>query len=37
VGAIEAKLEAVKKEIGEWRQVAVDTAYEGATASSIGG
>jgi NAD(P)-dependent dehydrogenase (short-subunit alcohol dehydrogenase family) len=37
VGAIEAKLEAVKKEIGEWRQVAVDTAYEGATTSSIGG
>lgn len=37
VGAIEAKLEAVKKEIGEWRQVAVETAYDGATASSIGG
>lgn len=37
VGAIEAKLESVKTELDAWRQVSLDTAYEGAVVSAIGG
>ncbi len=37
VGMIEAKLESVKTELDTWRQVSLDTAYEGAVVSAIGG
>jgi NAD(P)-dependent dehydrogenase (short-subunit alcohol dehydrogenase family) len=37
VGMIEAKLESVKTELDAWRQVSLDTAYEGAVISAIGG
>lgn len=37
VNAIDAKLKSVKEELDEWRQVAVDTAFEGVTVSAIGG
>ncbi|HZS08185.1 MAG TPA: oxidoreductase [Blastocatellia bacterium] len=37
VGGIGAKLQSVKADIDQWRQVSVDTAYEGATAGAIGG
>ena len=34
---IEAKLEAVKQELAEWRQTGVETAFDGLTAGTIGG
>ncbi|MBA3711378.1 MAG: SDR family NAD(P)-dependent oxidoreductase [Pyrinomonadaceae bacterium] len=37
VTAIEAELEAVKKDIAPWREVGIDTAYAGATFGAIGG
>lgn len=37
VSAIEAKLESVKTELDAWRQVSLDTGYEGAVVSVIGG
>jgi NAD(P)-dependent dehydrogenase (short-subunit alcohol dehydrogenase family) len=37
VNAIDAKLKSVKAELDAWRQVAVDTAFEGVTMSAIGG
>ncbi|NHC33372.1 oxidoreductase [Scytonema millei] len=37
VSAIETKLESVKAEMGAWKDVAVNTAYEGATVGAIGG
>ena len=37
VSMIEAKLESVKTELDAWRQVSLDTAYEGAVISAIGG
>lgn len=37
VSMIEAKLESVKTELDAWRQVSLDTAYEGAVVSAIGG
>jgi hypothetical protein len=37
VGVIETKLESVKKELDAWRQVSVDTAFEGVEVSMIGG
>ncbi len=37
VSTIEAKLESVKTELDAWRQVSLDTAYEGAVISAIGG
>lgn len=37
VSAIEAKLESVKAELDAWKQVSLDTAYEGAVMSAIGG
>ena len=37
VGAIETKLESVKAEIEAWKDVAVNTAYEGAVVGAIGG
>lgn len=37
VNAIDAKLKSVKAELDAWRQVAVDTAFEGVTVSGIGG
>ena len=37
VAMIEAKLESVRKELEEWRQVAVETTYPGAAAGAIGG
>ncbi|MDV2990688.1 MAG: 3-phenylpropionate-dihydrodiol/cinnamic acid-dihydrodiol dehydrogenase [Chroococcidiopsis sp. SAG 2025] len=37
VGAIETKLESVKAEMEAWKDVAVNTAYEGAAVGAIGG
>jgi NAD(P)-dependent dehydrogenase (short-subunit alcohol dehydrogenase family) len=37
VGAIEEKLESVKAELEAWKQVSMDTAFEGAEVSAIGG
>jgi NAD(P)-dependent dehydrogenase (short-subunit alcohol dehydrogenase family) len=37
VNAIDAKLKSVKAELDAWRQVAVDTAFEGVVVSAIGG
>jgi NAD(P)-dependent dehydrogenase (short-subunit alcohol dehydrogenase family) len=37
VNAIDAKLKSVKAELDAWRQVGVDTAFEGVTVSAIGG
>lgn len=37
VTAIEAEIEAVRKDIAPWRAVSVDTAFEGATVGAIGG
>lgn len=37
VSAIETKLESVKTELDAWKDVAVNTAYEGAVVSAIGG
>ncbi|MGL4621440.1 oxidoreductase [Chroococcidiopsis sp.] len=37
VGAIESKLESVKAEMEAWKDVAVNTAYEGAAVGAIGG
>jgi len=37
VNAIDAKLKSVKAELDAWRQVAVDTAFEGVVVSGIGG
>lgn len=37
VGVIETKLESVKKELDAWRQVSIDTAFEGVEVSMIGG
>ncbi|ARV60762.1 short-chain dehydrogenase/reductase [Nostocales cyanobacterium HT-58-2] len=37
VNGIDAKLKSVKAELDAWRQVAVDTAFEGAVVSAIGG
>ncbi len=37
VSAIEAKLESVKAELDAWKQVSLDTAYEGSVMSAIGG
>jgi NAD(P)-dependent dehydrogenase (short-subunit alcohol dehydrogenase family) len=37
IGAIEAKLENVRKDIAPWRELGIETAYEGAKAGSIGG
>lgn len=37
VGAIETKLESVKTELEAWKDVAVNTAYEGAVIGAIGG
>ncbi|BAY43720.1 short-chain dehydrogenase/oxidoreductase [Scytonema sp. HK-05] len=36
VNAIDAKLKSVKAELDAWKQVAVDTAFEGVTVSAIG-
>jgi NAD(P)-dependent dehydrogenase (short-subunit alcohol dehydrogenase family) len=37
ITAIEAKLASVKDEIARWRQVGIETAFEGATFTAIGG
>jgi NAD(P)-dependent dehydrogenase (short-subunit alcohol dehydrogenase family) len=37
VGAIDAKLESVKAELDAWKQVSIDTAFEGAVIGTIGG
>ncbi len=37
VSAINAKLESVKAELDAWKTVSIDTAFEGATVSAIGG
>lgn len=37
VNGIEKKLQSVKDELDQWREVAINTAIEGATASAIGG
>jgi NAD(P)-dependent dehydrogenase (short-subunit alcohol dehydrogenase family) len=37
IGAIEAKLDSVKTELNEWREVGTNTAYEGVTVGAIGG
>ena len=37
ITTIEAELEKVREDISTWRQVGVDTAFEGMTASAIGG
>lgn len=37
IGAIDAKLESVKAELDAWRQVSIDTAFEGAVIGAIGG
>ena len=37
VDAIETKLESVKAEMEAWKDVAVNTAYEGAAVGAIGG
>ena len=37
VSMIEAKLESVKTELDAWRQVSLNTAYEGAVIGAIGG
>lgn len=37
VSAIEAKLDSVKAELDAWKQVSLDTAYEGSVMSAIGG
>jgi len=37
VGAIEEKLKSVKEELDAWKEVAINTAFEGAEVSAIGG
>lgn len=37
VSAIDAKLESVKAELDAWKQVSIDTAFEGAVVGAIGG
>jgi hypothetical protein len=37
MSAIEAKLDSVKTELDEWREVGTNTAYEGVTVGAIGG
>ncbi len=37
VGAIETKLQSVKKELDAWRQVSIDTAFEGVQVAMIDG
>jgi NAD(P)-dependent dehydrogenase (short-subunit alcohol dehydrogenase family) len=37
IGAIEAKLDSVKTELDEWREVGMNTAYEGVAVGAIGG
>jgi NAD(P)-dependent dehydrogenase (short-subunit alcohol dehydrogenase family) len=37
VNAIESKLESVKAELEDWKEVSINTAYEGAVVSAVGG
>ena len=37
VEGIEAKLQAVRADIDAWREVAINTAYEGVTIGTVGG